>query len=412
MIQRTSVAIVGAGPYGLSLAAHLNERGVPFRIFGPAMQVWRSQMPAGMHLKSDGFASDLYDPDRSFTLKQYCAQQELRYADYGLPVPLDTFTAYALEFQKRFVPTLEQKLVVEVGREDQGYRLRLEDGESLTADSVVIATGISYFGYVPEPLASLPIKVCTHSSAHHDLSGFRNQRVLVAGGGASATDLAALLLDAGATVSLVSRNTLKFHLPPDATPPSILWRIRHPNLGLGPGLRSAVYTMFPGLFRYLPRSLRRRIVRRHLGPAGAWFIKDQLIGKTQVLEGYTIQSASMPHADTATIKLVDQQGRSLEIDADHVIAATGYRVAVDNLALLEPQLRTALTREENSPALSGDFESSLPGLYFIGIASASQFGPLMRFARGAEYAAGRLSMHLERSHHRRKIPGYAQTAAD
>jgi thioredoxin reductase len=400
MMQKTSVAIVGAGPYGLSLAAHLVKKGIHFRIFGPAMHVWRSQMPIGMHLKSDGFASDLYDPDRRFTLKQYCLDQHLRYG-YGVPVPLETFTAYALEFQKQFVPMLEPKLVTEVRRTSDGYALRLDDGETLNADSVVIATGISYFGYIPEALASLPADLCTHSSAHQDLSGFRNRRVLVAGAGASATDLAALLLKAGATVSLVSRHPVKFHLPPGQRPPSLLWRLRHPNLGLGPGLRSALYTAVPGLFRYVPKALRQRIVRRHLGPAGGWFIKEQVIGKAQLIEGYTI-SAAFPRGRSAAISLTDAQGHALELETDHVIAATGYQVSVDRLGLIEPSLRDSVAKEDDSPALSPNFESSIPGLFFIGVASAAQFGPLMRFARGAEYAASQLGAHLGRIHQRRE----------
>ena len=41
------VAIVGAGPYGLSIAAHLRVAGVTFRIFGRPMQTWRYHMPDG-----------------------------------------------------------------------------------------------------------------------------------------------------------------------------------------------------------------------------------------------------------------------------------------------------------------------------------------------------------------------------
>ena len=51
----TDVAIIGAGPYGLSIAAHLCDAGVPFLIFGEPMKNWRTRMPKGMHLKSDGF---------------------------------------------------------------------------------------------------------------------------------------------------------------------------------------------------------------------------------------------------------------------------------------------------------------------------------------------------------------------
>src|SRR3984893_18607432 len=131
--SNTPIAIVGAGPYGLSLATHLHERGIRFGIFGQPMQVWRGQMPAGMHLKSDGFASNLYDPARRFTLKQYCRDHGIAYADYGLPVRLDTFVAYGLEFQKKLVPMLEPLNVVEGSKNPDGYLLRLANGETLAA---------------------------------------------------------------------------------------------------------------------------------------------------------------------------------------------------------------------------------------------------------------------------------------
>jgi cation diffusion facilitator CzcD-associated flavoprotein CzcO len=54
-------AIIGAGPYGLSIAAHFRSRGISFRVFGRPMDSWLRHMPKGMHLKSDGFASNLSD---------------------------------------------------------------------------------------------------------------------------------------------------------------------------------------------------------------------------------------------------------------------------------------------------------------------------------------------------------------
>jgi hypothetical protein len=67
--------IVGAGPYGLSMAAHFRGRGIPFRIFGRPMDSWLAHMPKGMMLKSDGFASNIYDPESKFTLRQFCAER-------------------------------------------------------------------------------------------------------------------------------------------------------------------------------------------------------------------------------------------------------------------------------------------------------------------------------------------------
>jgi hypothetical protein len=103
-------AIVGAGPYALSLAAHLGHRGVDFRIFGRPMQFWRRHMPKGMMLKSDGFASSLSAPQPDSSLADYCGANDLAYHDTHLPVPLSVFTDYALDFQRRFVPSIEDSL--------------------------------------------------------------------------------------------------------------------------------------------------------------------------------------------------------------------------------------------------------------------------------------------------------------
>jgi len=276
------VAIIGAGPYGLSIAAHLRAVGVSFRIFGEPMKNWRSRMPEGMHLKSDGFASSLFDPGRLFTLAKYCTDEGIPYADLGLPIALETFSSYGNAFQQRMVPSLDTRSVAKLECSGDGFRLRLIDGEELDARRVVIATGISYFEYLPSELAHLPRTRCSHSADNRDLSGYEGRHVLVLGRGASSTDIAALLLDHGASVQIVSREPVIFHLPPGDKPRTMWQRIRHPNFGLGPSFKSAVYTLFPDLFRRLPVRLRQRIVRRHLGPAAVWFIRDKLVGRVSM----------------------------------------------------------------------------------------------------------------------------------
>src|SRR5579872_703886 len=114
-------AIVGAGPYGLSLAAHFRNHGIPFRIFGRLMDSWATHMPKGMMLKSDGFASNIYDPNSEFTLQRFCTDKKIPYADSGLPVRLDTFTAYGHAFAERMVPEFEDRLVAAVERSKDGF---------------------------------------------------------------------------------------------------------------------------------------------------------------------------------------------------------------------------------------------------------------------------------------------------
>jgi cation diffusion facilitator CzcD-associated flavoprotein CzcO len=373
----------------------LSAAGVSFRIFGEPMQNWLTRMPKGMHLKSDGFASSLFDPGRRFTLRKYCADQGIAFADIGLPVALDTFTSYGLAFQKRFVPSLDTRLVGKLERISDGFRLTLSDGEQLRARRVVIATGISHFEYLPDELSGLPRTHCSHSADNRELSGYKGRDVLVLGRGASSTDIAALLLEQGASVQIVSREPVIFHLPPPAKPRSFWQRIKDPNLGLGPSFRSAVYTVFAAQFRFLPVRLRQRIVRRHLGPAAVWFIRDKLVDHVSMRSGYVLKGAQVV-GERVKIQFAHHDGSPLEVEADHVIAGTGYQVDLKRLPFLDDGLRSQIRLEGTSPALSKYFESSVPELYFVGLPSAVTFGPLTRFAFGAGFAAPRISTHLSR----------------
>jgi thioredoxin reductase len=390
------VAIIGAGPYGLSIAAHLKPLGLDFRIFGEPMNTWQEHMPKGMRLKSEGFASSLYDPDSAFTLAQYCKEKGLPYADVGLPVPLETFISYGLEFQKRFVPELENKRVVSIARCPSGFQIRLADGEVVVARKVVNAVGLSHFAFVPPILSDLPGELATHSSAHSILDRFKGAEVAVVGGGSSAVDLAALLHEAGASVHLVARKpTLRFH-DRGQFPRPLLQRIQNPMTGLGPGWKSKFCTDAPLLFRSLPEAFRLKFVRKHLGPSTAWFVKDQVVGKVPFHLGVTVTRASVEN-HRANLELMDGSGARRNLTADHVVAGTGYKVDLRRLTFLDSGLVAGIRSVEQTPVLSSNFESSVPGLYFVGASAANSFGPLLRFAFGAGFTAQRLSRHLARS---------------
>ena len=393
----SDVAIIGAGPYGLSIAAHLRARGVSFRIFGKPMSTWSTQMPKGMRLKSEGFASSLSDPDSEFTLRDYCQQHGLPYSDTGLPVPLSVFVAYGLAFQKKFVPNLEDKLVGSIESSAAGFELHLEDGETVFARRVVLAVGITHFGHVPPILEALPEGRLSHSSAHGDLEGFRGRKVAVVGAGASALDLAALLQEAGASVQLIARTAkIRFHDPPK--PRSLVERVRLPMTGIGPGWKLFFYVNAPLLFRKMSASSRLDKVRRTLGPAPGWFVKDQVVGKVPLHLGVNITEASVQNGHIS-LELTDGAGTRQELEVEHVIAATGYRVDLKRLAFLSPTLRERIRSVDNAPELSANFESSVPGLYFVGTSAANTFGPLMRFAYGSRFAARRVAAHLARPSH-------------
>jgi thioredoxin reductase len=396
------VAIVGAGPYGLSLAAHLARQRVAYRIFGQPMQFWRAHMPEGMHLKSDGVASDLFDPDASFTLKQFCTDTRLPYHDTALPVALDTFVNYGVAFQKKFAPNLEQRLVAGLKRAPKGFALTLDDGEVVSARKVVIATGINSYRHIPSSIAHLPPELLTHSSEHRDLRPFEKRSVVVLGGGSSATDLAALLMDAGANVQLVARGSrIRFLSGGDLRKRSLWDEIRHPTSGIGPGWRSRFYSDAPWLFRRLPERLRLLIVRRTLGPAGGWFMKEKVIGRVPITLGCRPESAEVKN-NKVELTLKSTDGSARKVVADHVIAATGYKIDMRRCEFLDAGILAGLAMIENTPILSATMESSVPGLYLTGAATANSFGPVMRFAFGARFVAPHLTRSLVKALSRQK----------
>jgi thioredoxin reductase len=396
-IIMTEIAIVGAGPYGLSIAAHLRGSGIPFRIFGRPMDSWLSHMPKGMSLKSDGFASNLSDPQGAVTLGKFCSEQGIEYSDTAVPVRLETFSSYGLAFKERMVPELEENLVVEIEPSTDGFRLRLDDGRVFTARRVVLAVGITHFEYVPSNLAHLPTECLSHSFHHSDPEEFRGRNVVVIGGGSSAVDLVAELHDSGAQVQLVARQpSLKFHNKPEIGNTRSLWqRIRHPQSGLGAGLRSKFFCSAPTLFRHFPKRLRVELVRRHLGPSAPWFTKERIIGRVPLQLGCTPDGAEIRDG-RVHLHLRTADGGRREIVTDHVIAATGYKVNLDRLTFLSQKIRSQIKAIDRTPVLKSNFESSIPGLYFVGIAAANSFGPLMRFAFGADFAARHLTQRLKK----------------
>jgi thioredoxin reductase len=389
----TDVAIIGAGPYGLSLAAHLRARGCDFQIFGSPMEIWRKHMPKGMFLKSEGFASSLSDPDGAFTLAAYCRERNLPYGDVGAPVALETFVEYGLAFQRRFVPNLDRRNVAEIARVSGGFGLRLTDGAIVHAQKVIVAVGISHYAYVPPVLAELPADFVSHTFDIHGLEHFAGRRVAVIGAGASAADTAGLLHFAGAQTFLIARATqLAFLERAEAT--RTPWqRLRYPYSSLGSSWKGKLLADFPVLFRRLPKRLRLHIVRTYLGPAPGWLTRDQIVGRVTMLLGMSLERAEA-HAEGVTLHLSHADGSKRTLDVEHVIAGTGYRVDLDRLAFLTPRLRTAIRTSHGAPVLSRNFEASVPGLYFIGLSAANTFGPLLRFADGATFVARRLAPHI------------------
>ncbi|RFU87731.1 NAD(P)/FAD-dependent oxidoreductase [Streptomyces triticagri] len=403
------VAVIGAGPYGLSTAAHLRALGIPVRVFGDPMVSWRSRMPAGMLLKSTPAASDIDAPQRGHRLIDYCDAA-------GIPrlvtdediVPVETFVRYGLWFAERLVPDLEQVRVVAVDRAPAagrgataaaGFVLKLDSGEQFTARAVVVATGLTGAAHLPPGLAEEapaggavpPAAGVSRSSQHSDLASFAGRDLIVVGAGQSALESAVLAAEAGARVRIVSRTVPGFGGPPSRQP-----RLR-PRSPFGRAWSLYAISHHAGLYRCLPAGVRHHFVHRILGPLGAWWLRERFEGAVQVstvrgIEGVT-SSAGRPVLAART-----EDGTTGELTADHVIAATGYRVDLAALDWLGHEVRAGLATSRGTPRLGAGYRSSVPGLYFTGLPAAASYGPVMRFVCGTSYASPRLARQLAAAH--------------
>jgi len=391
-----STVIVGSGPYGLSLAAQLAPFKVDFRIFGLCMETWDMHMPRNMLLKSEGFASNLYAPDAGYSLRKFCRERNIPYEDVGTPVHRQTFVEYGREFQRRLVPQLEQTVINRLSQVPGGFELQTAEGQTLQARRVVLAVGITHFAYMPPALLGLANHAASHSYDHGDLSKFQGKRVLIIGAGASAVDVAIDLKTAGARPELMARTSrILFHSPSVA---HRSWgeRLRNPRSTVGLGWRSKLAVDLPLLFHALPERLRHRTVARHLGPAPGWFARAEFEGKIPAHLGCQLERVS-ESGSQLSVFCRDSSGVSHEIETDHVIAATGYRPVLRALPFLDEALAAKIRSAGETPTLDRNFSSTVADLYMIGLASANNFGPVCRFACGAEFTTKRLARHLARA---------------
>ena len=389
--ERCDVAIVGAGPYGLAAAAHLRAADVPIRIFGDPLSFWRGNMPAGMKLRSPWVATHIAAPDGRYLLDDYYREAGL---DIPKLLPVEKFIDYGRWFQERVAPDLDTRAVTRIEKRDEGFCLVLDDGLEFFARRVVMATGLLGHEYRPPAFDGLPRELVFHSCEHTSSQPYRGKRIAVIGRGQSACESAALLHEAGAEVEIICRGTLVWNADP-AQRSSLRQTVRAllgdrliPPSQVGPFPYNWVNEV-PGVIQHFPQDRRDRWNEKNLRATAILWLRPRLTD-VPVDQRRSILDAQR-----------DGDGVALTLDSgrkrfDHVLLATGYRIDVEKMELFPPALRDRIARHGGLPVLSGDFESSVPGLHFIGASAVGSFGPLLRFIAGAGFAARRVTRLAQR----------------
>jgi len=382
------VVIIGAGPYGLSAAAHLRAiEGLEVRLFGEPMSFWERNMPVGMLLRSNWTATQIADPNSRLTLEAFQAASGIR---FSTPVPLDRFIEYGLWYQRQAVPDVDQRKITRVESHSKGFRILLDDDEAVYSRRVIIAAGIGAFAWRPSEFQSIPSFLASHTSEHRDLRKFAGQRVLVVGGGQSALESGALLHESGAEAEVVSRSSQIHWLQGWASKAlhqrlgKITSRLLYAPTDVGPAGISQLVAR-PDLLRLLPRGLQDRLRKRAVRPAGARWLVNRL-QNIPVRLGRSVVSAEVI-GERVKVRLDDGSERTV----DHLLLGTGYRVDVSKYEFLSPELAQSIHRFNGYPRLKEGLETSVPALHILGAPAAWSFGPLMQFVSGARYASHALT---------------------
>ncbi len=390
------VLIIGAGPFGLSIAAHLRAAGIGYRIVGRPMDTYKAHCPPGLMLRSEPYGSDLAAPKPGYDVRAYCEKHGLTdYQDRLGPLSVERLLEYTDWYVAELVPDVSDLTVTGVTPlgTGHGFRVSFADADPVTARQVVVATGVLPYAVFPPELEGLPSELVTHTRDHHLLTQFAGRRVAVVGGGQSALETAALLHEAGAHVQIVMRRDAPNWLEPNPEHIRGLGHLRRPTNKLCEGWHCAFWNS-PFLFRRLPQEMRITKARTVLGPAGAWWLRPRVDGVIDMLTGHHLRGAEQ----TATgVRLALEGPAQSSLDADHVIAGTGFRIDLARLPFLGEDLRSAIETLNKYPVVGRDGQSSVPGLYFAGAPTAVSLGPSARFIAGTHTVVKQMVRSLARA---------------
>jgi putative flavoprotein involved in K+ transport len=189
--------VVGGGQAGLAAGYYLARSGMRFTILDSNHEI-------------GGAWERRWDTLRLFTPARYNALPGLRFPGdpYALPGKSEV-AAYLKLYARTFsLPVQHGVTVTALHRSAGGFIATTSDGTSLTAASVIVATGANQRPHIPAFASSIsPAIVQIHSSDYRNPAQVPEGKVLVVGAGNSGAQIALGLAAANRTVLLSGRDT-------------------------------------------------------------------------------------------------------------------------------------------------------------------------------------------------------------
>lgn len=381
-MQTTELLVIGAGPYGLCIAAHARDSGLGVVVVGEAMAFWKHNMPRGMLLRS-GLDWHL-DASGMHTLEAFLEERRIP-RSAAEPMPVETFRDYAEWFRQGKGIDVQALHVHRVCRVDGQFEAHCDNGETIRARRVVAAPGLAPFTNVPSELSTrLPCDRMAHTATLVDFRRLAGKRCLILGGRQSAFEWAALMIEDGVeSVDLVFRHDTPRFVTSD-------WSFTDAMIDDTLRVR--------GWFRRLDPSEQAAIDKRFWS-VGRLQLEPWLwprLNKKNVRLWPNSRIAEWRATLRGTIEARLDRGDSLLVD--HILCATGYRVDLSRVSYLAEDVASGGLRvSDGFPVLDEDFQTTLPGLYIVGQASIPHFGPFFGFIRGCIASARIVVASLQRA---------------
>jgi cation diffusion facilitator CzcD-associated flavoprotein CzcO len=361
--ERTPLLIIGAGPFGLAMAAAAGELGIPHVVVGEPMSFWRRHMPAGMLLRS---ACDWhFDPAGSATLARFLETRRQSPSDVE-PLALDLYLEYADWFAETKGIRVRPARVVRLDRRDHRFVAALDDGTTIASDRVLLAVGYAAFAHVPGELSDLvPAERSSHTCDLVAPARYAGLRILVVGGRQSAFESAALLAEAGATaVHVCHRHETPVFARSD-------WSWVEPTLDR---IESE-----PDWFRRMPEG-DREAVNARFRAEGRLKLEPWLGPRIDRREITVRPKTRIVGCERRADDLLVRLDAGDRFPVDHVLYATGYRVDLRRVGFLAAgNLLPRIKREDGFPLLDGTLQSTVPGLFLTSLPATGDFGLFFGF---------------------------------